>query len=105
MMRHCIDDYQWSPFMYSYHKRSCLTNAIMGNRKKLIELLLSLDYKGDDVAGLENLYQGKDIYKRGPMHYAYILGDEDIIFMLKEAGFSKKSRRDVYGFFPDECRH
>jgi hypothetical protein len=89
MVRHCIDDYGWSPFMKSYKGRSLLTAAILGKKKKIVEYLLSLQYKGDEKE-LKYLYSGKDENNRGPMHHAYIMGDVDVILMLKEAGYGKK---------------
>jgi hypothetical protein len=99
MVRHCIDDFGWSPFMESYKGRNLLSAAILGKKKKIVEYLLSLHYLGD-ANELKNLYRGKDHVNRGPMHHAYIIGDEDIIYMLKMAGFTKEGRRDNFGFFP-----
>ena len=47
MIRHCIDDFSWSPFMPSYKGRNCLTAAITGKKKKIVEQLLSMDYEGN----------------------------------------------------------
>jgi hypothetical protein len=104
MVRHCIDNYGWSPFMKSYKGRNLLTAAILGKKKKIVEYLLSLEYKGDEHE-LKLLYSGKDDSNRGPMHHAYMVGDPDIIYMLKQAGFTKKNLKDVFGLYPEQCKH
>ena len=39
------------------------------------------------------------------MHHAYMENQEEIIAMLKEAGFKKRDRRDNLGRLPEQCRH
>lgn len=102
-IRSMIVDYKWSPFIRAFNKRNILTAAIMGKQDYVVERILTRDFysTADKQYFIDNLYKGYDSVLRSPMHYAYLNNDDSIIQLLKDAGFKKDHKRDVWGTLPE----